>query len=678
MSKEKTKKRWLFFGRDKYTYDTIEELVKKGVGLKIGEVVTLNGYYTAGDGANHKRIIANEDDGSGVQLINGLWANKVKSLKDINLINSTNFLRLLRNNMDNISFTLMGDSIWYLLSNGTSSPISGNGTSRIYNTMLETLNEYIWKGKLTVAENLTFPGDDSSRAFTRYTEHQFKGDVVLICYGANDTKLDSGIAEGGTSFPVTNVKDTFDRHKKYMEKLIEKVILQGKVPIVIGCTAPKTPTQMQHRDKDPNRQNMVLMADLDKNIADEYGALYISAYDCMKNFDDSIFPGEDQVHPQDGLTHIGKRLANEFIGLMTDRSKYKTQVFGEINLGVRKTFDNFMVSSTESIVRKAPLQCWSNSSEYLDLQEGDCIVYSFYSPEDCIVYPQVIQENGSKITMGVNFNIFENKESKTFKDNNFDMYRRLQFDSTNNVPNRIMCFTSPKTYSIAQKLNTTGFRGMVVPFKLIPKGFNSFYIKSIEGSCKVLGITIEQVSNKVPSYNSSSFSKITSFNQLIQEGRYYFYRGSMTSLINDLPPNYNDDKADNFAFCDVKVAYDGNLSDPFFIQQTYSTRKGICVRNKTKQTGWGEWFYIRGGVKEIWSIIKDFNEIIPQGEYYGATNNAKYNAILNKPDLKGDIIFKVNKIIGIGYSLIAYSSSGIALRFYKNNKWEEWKYLKTI
>lgn len=74
MSKEKTKKRWLFFGRDKYTYDTIEELVKKGVGLKIGEVVTLNGYYTAGDGANHKRIIANEDDGSGVQLSNKLWA----------------------------------------------------------------------------------------------------------------------------------------------------------------------------------------------------------------------------------------------------------------------------------------------------------------------------------------------------------------------------------------------------------------------------------------------------------------------------------------------------------------------------------------------------------------------------------------------------------------------------
>ena len=77
MSKEKIKKRWLFFGRDKYTYDTIEELVKKGVGLKIGEVVTLNGYYTAGDGANHKRIIANEDDGSGVQLANGLWANIV-------------------------------------------------------------------------------------------------------------------------------------------------------------------------------------------------------------------------------------------------------------------------------------------------------------------------------------------------------------------------------------------------------------------------------------------------------------------------------------------------------------------------------------------------------------------------------------------------------------------------
>ena len=45
--------------------------------LKVGDIVEVLGYYTAGDGAGHKRIISNEDDGSGVQLANGLWANIV-------------------------------------------------------------------------------------------------------------------------------------------------------------------------------------------------------------------------------------------------------------------------------------------------------------------------------------------------------------------------------------------------------------------------------------------------------------------------------------------------------------------------------------------------------------------------------------------------------------------------
>ena len=56
------------------TFDTIEKL-QKAFWLKEGEVVEVLGYYSAGDGAGHKRIIANEDDGSGVQLSNGLWAN---------------------------------------------------------------------------------------------------------------------------------------------------------------------------------------------------------------------------------------------------------------------------------------------------------------------------------------------------------------------------------------------------------------------------------------------------------------------------------------------------------------------------------------------------------------------------------------------------------------------------
>ena len=55
------------------TFDTIEKL-QKAFWLKEGEVVEVLGYYSAGDGADHKRIIKAEDDGSGVQLSNKLWA----------------------------------------------------------------------------------------------------------------------------------------------------------------------------------------------------------------------------------------------------------------------------------------------------------------------------------------------------------------------------------------------------------------------------------------------------------------------------------------------------------------------------------------------------------------------------------------------------------------------------
>lgn len=57
----------------KYIAQTIEEMQK--LALKVGDVVEVLGYYTAGDGAGHKRVIADSDDGSGVKLANGLWAN---------------------------------------------------------------------------------------------------------------------------------------------------------------------------------------------------------------------------------------------------------------------------------------------------------------------------------------------------------------------------------------------------------------------------------------------------------------------------------------------------------------------------------------------------------------------------------------------------------------------------
>ena len=64
-------KRW-DVGEAKTTVNDIEEL--KMSDFPVGKVVEVLGYYKAGDGADHKRIIANEDDGSGVQLSNNLWA----------------------------------------------------------------------------------------------------------------------------------------------------------------------------------------------------------------------------------------------------------------------------------------------------------------------------------------------------------------------------------------------------------------------------------------------------------------------------------------------------------------------------------------------------------------------------------------------------------------------------
>lgn len=62
----------------KRTEDTIADLVSSASSkYRIGDIVELNGYHTAGDGAGHKRKIESADDGSGVQLANGLWANIV-------------------------------------------------------------------------------------------------------------------------------------------------------------------------------------------------------------------------------------------------------------------------------------------------------------------------------------------------------------------------------------------------------------------------------------------------------------------------------------------------------------------------------------------------------------------------------------------------------------------------
>lgn len=59
--------------------NTIEEL--KSQNLKVGDIIEVLGYHQAGDGSEHKRVIADSDDGSGVLLENGLYANIVHNGK---------------------------------------------------------------------------------------------------------------------------------------------------------------------------------------------------------------------------------------------------------------------------------------------------------------------------------------------------------------------------------------------------------------------------------------------------------------------------------------------------------------------------------------------------------------------------------------------------------------------
>ena len=81
--------------------DTIAEL--KAMNLKLNDVVEVLGYYSKDDGATHKRVIANEDDGGGVQLANGLWANIVHN-GEVNVSWFGKDYNKLFNNIDKYSY----------------------------------------------------------------------------------------------------------------------------------------------------------------------------------------------------------------------------------------------------------------------------------------------------------------------------------------------------------------------------------------------------------------------------------------------------------------------------------------------------------------------------------------------------------------------------------------------
>ena len=113
MAKDKSIPSNLVFTREKFKYDTIEDM-KNDVALKIGDVVELNGYYEVGDGADHKRKIEAQDDGSGVMIknVNNMAVELTLSKSEPELYRVGLYANIVHNGEVNVSwFGAKGDGV---------------------------------------------------------------------------------------------------------------------------------------------------------------------------------------------------------------------------------------------------------------------------------------------------------------------------------------------------------------------------------------------------------------------------------------------------------------------------------------------------------------------------------------------------------------------------------------
>lgn len=69
----------------KLTFDTVADAQAYN-GFVVGDRVQVLGYYSKNDGAGHMRKIESSDDGSGINLGNGLWANYIVENGIVNII----------------------------------------------------------------------------------------------------------------------------------------------------------------------------------------------------------------------------------------------------------------------------------------------------------------------------------------------------------------------------------------------------------------------------------------------------------------------------------------------------------------------------------------------------------------------------------------------------------------
>lgn len=180
--------------------NTIEEL--KSQNLKVGDIVEVLGYYEAGDGANHKRVISNTDDGSGVQLTNGLWANRIKKNAtvvftfDDNKILDNEVYELFKNKGLTCTFGAITNLLFHNNSNTLENlykytkdgfEIISHGGKHIANLTDVNLAKYEYEESRIALNKLGF---DARGFIAPYSE--VKDEVLQICENAYDYILIGG------------------------------------------------------------------------------------------------------------------------------------------------------------------------------------------------------------------------------------------------------------------------------------------------------------------------------------------------------------------------------------------------------------------------------------------------------------------------------------------------------
>lgn len=252
---------------------TIEEL-KRLRFLKAGDVVEVLGYYESGDGAGHKRVIAQEDDGSGVQLENGLYANIVHNgevnvswfgTKGDGVTDDTQAIQKSINYSCNNIFIPKGN---YLVASGIAvqnKKIKGEIGARI--TVNKNLQTYLFNVSDTIINNINIISNDyilygflcknNVEVSKCYFEGRFgncirisEADSVIIdrCYVSENSEqtttiyvgyssnitISENIIKNHTGFGIQALvsNNVIFKNNSITQKYIEKeVILNNNIPV---------------------------------------------------------------------------------------------------------------------------------------------------------------------------------------------------------------------------------------------------------------------------------------------------------------------------------------------------------------------------------------------------------------------------------------------------------------